>query len=118
MPPLDGQLEPFNDRATIDRRMWKVALDDVAARLAHWSILLKGFEAVEAAFPEAGHRLGPVDQGGKSDPETLYMRLAAFDPVDAQVWLNDHSPDASIPAAEDPGSAAIPRRNTRTRRPT
>ena len=53
---IDGQLEPFNDRATIDR-LWNPFV-------AAW------FE------------------GGKTDPKLLLLR---FDPVDAQVWLNEHS---------------------------
>jgi general stress protein 26 len=53
---MNGQLEPYNDRAVIDR-LWN-------PYVAAW------FE------------------GGKSDPK---LQLLRFEPVDAQVWLNDHS---------------------------
>jgi len=58
---IDGQLDAFNDRATIDR-LWN-------PYVAAW------FE------------------GGKSDPKLLLLR---FDPVDAQIWLNDNSLFAGI----------------------
>jgi general stress protein 26 len=58
---IDGQLDTYNDRATIDR-LWN-------PYVAAW------FE------------------GGKSDPKLLLLR---FEPVDAQVWLNENSLFAGI----------------------
>ena len=58
---IDGQLEPFNDRATIDR-LWNPYV-------------------------------GAWFESGKSDPKLLLLR---FDPVDAQVWLNENSLFAGI----------------------
>ena len=58
---IDGQLEPYNDRATIDQ-LWN-------PYVAAW------FE------------------GGKNDAKLLLLR---FEPVDAQVWLNDNSLFAGI----------------------
>jgi general stress protein 26 len=58
---IDGQLDPYNDRATIDR-LW-------SPYVAAW------FE------------------GGESDPK---LQLLRFEPVGAQVWLNDTSLFAGV----------------------